>query len=70
MVGGPLMMRLLGVFKRELAETVEIMYEWMNPYVIDSGKATQVFGLQPTPLKQAIRETVEWCQEVIAKGEK
>jgi nucleoside-diphosphate-sugar epimerase len=63
MVGGPLMMRFLGLFNKEMAETVEMMFEWTNPYVIDSSKATRAFGLQPTPLPQAIRETVQWCRE-------
>jgi nucleoside-diphosphate-sugar epimerase len=64
MVGGPFMMRLLGLFNKEIAETVEMMFEWTNPYVIDSSKATRAFGLQPTPLAQAICETVRWCREI------
>jgi nucleoside-diphosphate-sugar epimerase len=62
-VGGPLMMRLLGLFNKEMAETVEMMFEWTNSYVIDSSKATRAFGLKPTPMEQAIRETIEWCKE-------
>jgi nucleoside-diphosphate-sugar epimerase len=61
-VGGPLMMRLLGLFNKTMAETVEMMYEWTAPFVIDSSKAERAFGLQPTPLQQAVRETVEWCR--------
>lgn len=64
--GGPLMMRILGLFNKTMAETVEMMFEWTNPYVIDSSKATQAFGLKPTPMAQAIRETVQWCQEISA----
>jgi nucleoside-diphosphate-sugar epimerase len=61
-IGGPLMMRFLGLFNKEMAETVEMMFEWTNPYVIDSSKVTEAAGLKPTPIKQAIRETVEWCK--------
>jgi nucleoside-diphosphate-sugar epimerase len=64
MVGGPLMMRLLGLFNKEIRETVEMMFEWTNPYVVDSAKAEQAFGWQATPFKDAIHATVEWCQEV------
>jgi nucleoside-diphosphate-sugar epimerase len=64
-VGGPLMMRFLGLFNMEMAETVEMMFEWTNPYMIDSSKVTQAFGLKPTPMIQAVRETIEWCREVI-----
>ena len=63
-VGGALMMRFLGLFNKEMAETVEMMFAWTNPYVIDSSKAAHAFGLQPTPMEQAIRETVEWCREI------
>lgn len=64
MVGGPLMVRFLGIFNKEMAEIVEMMFEWMDPYVIDSSKATQAFGLKPTPMKQAISETIQWCKGV------
>jgi nucleoside-diphosphate-sugar epimerase len=65
--GGPLTMRLLGLFDREIAETVEMLFEWMNPYVIDSSKAAKTFGLEPTPLKQAIKEAIEWCREIAGR---
>jgi nucleoside-diphosphate-sugar epimerase len=66
MVGGPLMMRFLGLFNKEIAETVEMLFEWSQPYVVDSSKAEQSFGLKATPLPEAIRETLKWCQEVAA----
>ena len=66
-VGGPLMLRFLGLFNCEINETVEMMFEWMEPYVIDSSKVQNAFGLQPTPLKEAIKETLEWCKEVVSQ---
>lgn len=63
MVGGPLMMRFLGLFNKEIAETVEMMFMWQYPYGVDTRKAEEAFGLHPTPLKQAIKETVAWCRE-------
>jgi nucleoside-diphosphate-sugar epimerase len=62
MVGGPLLMRVLGLFNKEIAESVEMMYEWQNPFVVDTSKAQGVFGLRPTPLKEAIKETIAWCR--------
>jgi nucleoside-diphosphate-sugar epimerase len=62
MVGGPLLMRVLGLFNKEIAETVEMMYEWQKPFVVDTCKAQEVFGLKPTPLNAAIKETIEWCR--------
>ena len=66
-VGGPLMLRFLGLFNREIKETVEMIFEWTEPYVVDSSKAQNTFGLQPTPLKEAIKATLEWCKEVISQ---
>lgn len=62
MVGGPLMMRFLGLFNKEIKETVEMLFEWTHPYVVDTSKAQQAFGLRPTPLPEAICETLAWCR--------
>ncbi|MDD5369475.1 MAG: NAD-dependent epimerase/dehydratase family protein [Anaerolineaceae bacterium] len=60
-VGGPLLLRLLGLVNQDIAETVEMLYEWTAPYRIDSSKAENAFGITPTPLQDAIRDTVRWC---------
>ncbi len=62
LVASPLMLRLLGLFNKEIAESVEMLYEWRNPYVVDTSKAENAFGLLPTPLKQAVKETLDWCK--------
>ena len=62
-----MLLRFLGLFNREIKETVEMIFEWMEPYIIDSSKAQNAFGLQPTLLKEAIKETLEWCKEVVAR---
>ena len=67
MVGGPVMMRFLGLFNKEIKETVEMMYEWTNPFVVDTGKAQKAFALNATPFNEAIRETIIWCRESVNK---
>lgn len=61
-VGGPLMMGILGLFNKNVAEMVEMMYEWQHPFVVDSSKAEKAFGMQATPLQQALKETLDWCK--------
>lgn len=61
-VGGPLLMRFLGLFNKVIAESVEMMYEWQNPFIVDTSKAERAFGLKPIPLKQALKETLDWCK--------
>ena len=52
----------------EFRETVEMMYEWMQPFVVDTSKAEKAFGWQATPLQQAIKDTIIWLREDVAKA--
>ena len=62
-VAGLWTMRLLGLFNRDLAASVEMLFLWTNPYIVDTRKAEIAFGWQATPLKEAVRQTVAWCRE-------
>ncbi|HKZ68496.1 MAG TPA: NAD-dependent epimerase/dehydratase family protein [Anaerolineales bacterium] len=62
LMGSPFILRFLGLFNPMIRETVEMMYEWTRPYVVDTSKLTRAFGVQPTPLRQAIGETVAWVR--------
>ncbi len=62
MAAGKLLVAAMGLFNKDLRETVEMMYEWEKPFVVDSSKAQKELGLSPTPLLQAVKETVAWCQ--------
>jgi nucleoside-diphosphate-sugar epimerase len=57
---GRLMMSIGGLFIPEAKETVEMMYEFEKPFVIDSSKFENTFGMQATPIREAIQETVAW----------
>ncbi len=57
---GKLMMRLGGIFIVGARETVEMMYEFEKPFVVDSTKFGRAFGIHATPLREAIKQTVAW----------
>jgi nucleoside-diphosphate-sugar epimerase len=57
---GSLMMRIGGLFIRGARETVEMMYEFEKPFVVDSMKFERTFDQHATPLHEAIAHTVEW----------
>lgn len=57
---GKVMMALGGLFIPAARETVEMMYEFEQPFVVDSGAFERTFGLPATPLKEALRATVAW----------
>lgn len=57
---GKLMMEIGGLFIPEAKETVEMMYEFDKPFIVDSGKFEKTFGVKATPIREAIRATVKW----------
>jgi nucleoside-diphosphate-sugar epimerase len=57
---GKLMMKVGGLFIPEAKETVEMMYEFDKPFIVDSSKFEKTFGMKATPMREAIRETVTW----------
>lgn len=57
---GKLMMSIGGLFIPEAKESVEMMYEYEKPFVIDSSKFERTFGMKATPIREAIRETAAW----------
>jgi nucleoside-diphosphate-sugar epimerase len=57
---GKTMMWIGGLFIPEAKEMVEMMYEFEQPFIVDSSKFENTFGMKATPMKEAIRETVIW----------
>lgn len=57
---GRLMMWMGGLFVPEARETFEMMYEFDQPFIVDSSKFERTFGMKATPMREAIRETVAW----------
>jgi len=57
---GRLMMAIGGLFIPEARETGEMMYEYEKPFIVDSSKFEKTFGMKATPIREAIRETVNW----------
>ena len=57
---GKSMMWIGGWFVPEAKEMVEMMYEFEQPFIVDSSKFESTFGMKATPMKEAIKETVAW----------
>ena len=68
MVGGPskmsamgrTMMAIGGLFIPEARESVEMLYEFEKPFVVDSSRFERTFGRKATPLSESIPATVGW----------
>ena len=63
---GKLMMGIGGIFIVGARETVEMMYEFEKPFIVDSSKFERTFGERATPHREAIRQTVEWYRKHFA----
>jgi len=63
---GKTLLSILGLFDPNTRETVEMTYEWTQPFIMDSSKAEKAFGWKGTPLRQAVHETMDWLHEEIA----
>jgi nucleoside-diphosphate-sugar epimerase len=60
---GKFMMRIGGIFIPGARETVEMMYEFEQPFVVDHSKYTQAFGNHATSLHKGIQQTLAWYQQ-------
>jgi nucleoside-diphosphate-sugar epimerase len=54
------LLRLLGLFNPTVRELPEMLYEFTQPYLVDSTRAEERLDLRPTPLEDAIAGTVAW----------
>lgn len=54
------MLRMAGIFIPGARANVEMMYEFVEPFIVDSSMINATFGLQPTPLAEGVRETLDW----------
>ena len=58
-----IVLRALGLFNPALRETIEMLYEFEEPFVVDDSRFEREFGEQATPLRAAIQRTVRWYRE-------
>jgi nucleoside-diphosphate-sugar epimerase len=64
----PLMMGVIGLFVPAAQASVEMMYEFTAPFVVNSSRIEREFGLPATPIPAAIERTVAWYRDHHAKG--
>jgi nucleoside-diphosphate-sugar epimerase len=57
---GKLMMQIGGLFIPAAREMIEMMYEFEQPFIVDSSKFENTFGMKATPMREAIKATMAW----------
>src|SRR5262249_40585840 len=55
-----LALKAIALFNPILREVAEMLYEFEEPFVVDSSKFERTFNEHATPLREAIHETVVW----------
>ncbi len=64
----PLMMRVVGLFNPAARASVEMMYQFTAPFVVDSSRIEGAFGLSATPIPVAVERTIAWYRDHLANG--
>ncbi len=59
-VAPKLLMQAMGLFVPPVKGISELFYEFEEDFVVDHSKFEQAFGNYATPLREAIRKTLEW----------
>ncbi len=60
---GRFMLAFGGLFIPEARESVKMMYEFEKPFIVDSSRFTQTFGLKATPVEIALQSTIDWFRD-------
>jgi nucleoside-diphosphate-sugar epimerase len=61
-VMGRMMLTLGGMFIPAARETIEMMYEFEKPFLVDSHKFISAYGNIATPHEIAVKETIDWYE--------
>jgi nucleoside-diphosphate-sugar epimerase len=64
-----ILLRAMGLINPGIRETIEMLYEFEEPFVVDHSKFEQAFGEHATSLKEAIGDTVRWYRSKHPAGD-
>lgn len=56
------MLSLAGLFSPTVREVKEMLYEFEEPFIVDNSRFSAAFGIEATPLMEAVQTTVAWFQ--------
>lgn len=62
-----LLLSLMAVFVPLFREVLEMDYQWDGPFVVDDRRFRERFGLAPTPIEEAVRQTAAWALEACGR---
>lgn len=61
---GKMMLSIIGLFNKGAKEIIEMMYEFNEPFIMNSEAMEKQFGFHATQMEQRISETLKWVREL------
>jgi hypothetical protein len=56
---------LADLFNRQIREAREMLYQFEQPFVMDTSKSERTFGGVVTPLREGVRQTITALQSTL-----
>ena len=60
----PILIRVIGLFVPAVRASIEMLYEFTEPFIVDSRKIEKKLKIEPTPIKLGIEKTVAWYRKI------
>jgi nucleoside-diphosphate-sugar epimerase len=61
------MMTLAGLFNPDARAAKEMLYLLNEPFVVDSKRFQETFGLAPTPVETGLKRTLDWYRQSLKR---
>jgi nucleoside-diphosphate-sugar epimerase len=59
----PWLLHLVGLFNADAKASVEMLYQFAQPFVVDSRASDQALGLHPTDTAHGLKATLDWYRQ-------
>lgn len=59
----PWLLNMVGLFNADAKASVEMLYQYEQPFVVDSHVSNRVLGLHPTDAAHGLKATLNWYQQ-------
>jgi nucleoside-diphosphate-sugar epimerase len=56
----PWMLQMVGLFNADAKASIEMLYQFSEPFVVDSRFSERTLGLTPTPINEGLQATLSW----------
>jgi nucleoside-diphosphate-sugar epimerase len=62
------LVKVMGLVNPMMREFTEMLYEYEKPFIVDDRKFRSAFGAEVTPLREAVRMTLDWYRQIPSRS--